>query len=476
MLPANILNIGGGAFNTCTNLKVFYSLSSEPSVYTPRWAGDNLYATDVYNAATLYVPYGAKATYAATDGWKEFTNIVEMESTTPVTISVDSISTSPGRSITLPVAMSNSEAITAFQMDLTLPEEVNFTSVTLGNDRTTESHTIQTSVLANGKRRIIAYSSKNTPFNLNEGTLLNINLDVPKETENGDYEVELSNIRLIMPNSKEILQDNVTTNINVKMPWGDANEDGEVTISDVVTVANYILERHIGHFWFDAADVNGDGEISMGDLVAIVNIILNPDSYDYNGKMAKRGVMAESGSAISMPDTRSTEGTATVPVSLNNTTAYTAFQMDVELPEGATLASATLCDRAAGHNIAWSKLPDGKMRVVAYSTGNEAISGNAGELIALNIKAEKAVSGAISVENVRMVTPAGTEYVIGNCGSLLDINGTTGIGTTEADKIVSVRYFNEAGVELKEPVKGANIIITEYADGKIESKKMIVKK
>ena len=28
---------------------------------------------------TLYVPYGAKETYAATAGWNEFTNIVEME-------------------------------------------------------------------------------------------------------------------------------------------------------------------------------------------------------------------------------------------------------------------------------------------------------------------------------------------------------------------------------------------------------------
>jgi hypothetical protein len=277
----------------------------------------------------------------------------------------------------------------------------------------------------------------------------------------------------VKPDSKEILLDPVTANITVKEVKGDANNDFDVTIGDVVAVANYILELFTGSFNIEAADVNGDGEISMGDLVAIVNIILNPDSYDYNGKMAKRGVMAESGSAISMPDTRSTEGTATVPVSLNNTTAYTAFQMDVELPEGATLASATLCDRAAGHNIAWSKLPDGKMRVVAYSTGNEAINGNAGELIALNIKAEKAVSGAINVDNVRMVTPAGTEYVIGNCGSLLDINGTTGIGTTDGNglKVYTAggALIVESGKAMKATVystSGKLVKTLEVAEGK----------
>jgi hypothetical protein len=172
----------------------------------------------------------------------------------------------------------------------------------------------------------------------------------------------------------------------------------------------------------------------MGDLVAIINIILYPENYDY-GRNAKRGMMAASGSALSMPDTRSTDEAVSVPVSLSSTMAYTAFQMDIELPEGAKLTSAALTERAAAHSVAWSCLPDGKMRVVAYSLDNEAFSGNAGELVALNIEAEGAVSGAISVENVRMVTPSGDEYAIGNCGSLLDINGTTGINGTEAGSL-----------------------------------------
>jgi hypothetical protein len=35
------------------------------------------------NNCTLYVPAGAKEIYATTNGWKDFTNIVEIEAETP---------------------------------------------------------------------------------------------------------------------------------------------------------------------------------------------------------------------------------------------------------------------------------------------------------------------------------------------------------------------------------------------------------
>lgn len=57
---------------------------------------DELFAIDSYafynvnkTSCTLYVPYGAKETYVATEGWNEFTNIVELEPTaTEVTVTI----------------------------------------------------------------------------------------------------------------------------------------------------------------------------------------------------------------------------------------------------------------------------------------------------------------------------------------------------------------------------------------------------
>ena len=42
--------------------------------------GSDFYSSN-YTNATLYVPYGTKAKYLATDGWKNFVNIVEMDET-----------------------------------------------------------------------------------------------------------------------------------------------------------------------------------------------------------------------------------------------------------------------------------------------------------------------------------------------------------------------------------------------------------
>lgn len=53
---------------------------------------------------------------------------------------------------------------------------------------------------------------------------------------------------------------------------GDANDDGEVDISDVVFVVNEILS---GDSYQDLCDVNYDGYVDISDVVELVNIILN---------------------------------------------------------------------------------------------------------------------------------------------------------------------------------------------------------
>ena len=45
---------------------------------------DETFDSDTYSNATLYVPKGTVAQYKATDGWKNFKNIVEEDSITAI--------------------------------------------------------------------------------------------------------------------------------------------------------------------------------------------------------------------------------------------------------------------------------------------------------------------------------------------------------------------------------------------------------
>ena len=72
-IPNSVKSIGWGAFRECSSLTSVKSL-----IKTPFDIDESVFS-DSYTSATLYVPAGTKAKYEATDGWKEFKNIVEME-------------------------------------------------------------------------------------------------------------------------------------------------------------------------------------------------------------------------------------------------------------------------------------------------------------------------------------------------------------------------------------------------------------
>jgi len=69
------------AFYNCTSLKKVYSLIEQPyaineNVFQYKDYNDN--NTYKFTSATLYVPKGTKSKYQATEGWKNFTKIIEM--------------------------------------------------------------------------------------------------------------------------------------------------------------------------------------------------------------------------------------------------------------------------------------------------------------------------------------------------------------------------------------------------------------
>jgi hypothetical protein len=91
-IPANVTYIGAEAFAHNQNLETVISYIENPfdineDVFAKDWDLNNTTYPD-----TLKVPYGTKALYEAKTGWNKITNIVEMEQTSIITVTANSLS------------------------------------------------------------------------------------------------------------------------------------------------------------------------------------------------------------------------------------------------------------------------------------------------------------------------------------------------------------------------------------------------
>jgi hypothetical protein len=55
---------------------------------------------------------------------------------------------------------------------------------------------------------------------------------------------------------------------------GDVNNDGTISVADVMALVNIVLGENTANYNMKAADMNKDESISIADAMAIVNIIL----------------------------------------------------------------------------------------------------------------------------------------------------------------------------------------------------------
>jgi len=58
---------------------------------------------------------------------------------------------------------------------------------------------------------------------------------------------------------------------------GDMNGDGTTTVTDAVTIIDYILGNHVENFNEAAADMNGDGQVTVADVVLLIDLILRKE-------------------------------------------------------------------------------------------------------------------------------------------------------------------------------------------------------
>ena len=153
---------------------------------------------------------------------------------------------------------------------------------------------------------------------------------------------------------------------------------------------------------------------------------------------------------------------------------YTAFQMDMEFPEGVNvfddmvdLAPAVRLEGA--HMLVGGYLDNGNYRVIAYSDANEAIPDDAGELFTLVLSADRDLfmgDYPFTISNIRMLTPAGFEHLMTDVEASMHVS-ESGIEQTVQDAC-RISYYTVEGKPLAAPRAGIVICRKVYADGRIE--------
>ena len=280
-------------------------------------------------------------------------------------------------SAVIPFWMSNKTAISGLQFDITLPTGVSFATVDdypdvwIDASRKARNHTVDVNLISSSKYRVLVSSPTNNTFKGNEGVVLYMRLNVDSAHPIGSYYINTSNVIFVEPDETQHTGYNKSVKIDYKYLLGDADGDARVDIADYTVTALYILNRPTEVFYSDAANVNGDYNITVTDLVGITNISLGIRPQEYRPAPA---VTMDNETQESMPSLNaSMEGDNIVALSIDNDTPLAGMQLDLQLPQGMTLADATLEGRATKYQLGTNTIADGRVRLLISSFGDKDI-------------------------------------------------------------------------------------------------------
>ena len=184
---------------------------------------------------------------------------------------------------------------------------------------------------------------------------------------------------------------------------GDANRDGDVDVSDFLSVANYILGRNPVGFLHKAANTSkGDNEIDVADFLGVANVILrgvhyrNPHHAPARRTASNTDISTMDNAIYVEPASLCVGLEQTLSVKMKNVNPVAGFEFCLQLPEGITVTGASLSNErttsAKTSSFSHAVLDDGTVKVLCGTmtqnpeTGKlYTFDGNDGEVATITI-------------------------------------------------------------------------------------------
>ena len=286
-LPSSLTDFAVDAFSDCPSItKVTSHIAAPFAIDKWTFGVEDTNYTDnfnpvVYNSATLYVPYGTKSLYEATEGWKDFKEIIEIVpqptdiSTLADAIYVEVATALKGSYGTMSISMKNTQATSAYSFDLLLLDGVTVDSYTLSSRHNGHAETMNRNETT-GAYSFAVLSLQSKEIKESDGVIWTLKLNVADNVEAGDYAVKIQNAKYSLANgSTSIVLPEVVSLLTIEeYIKGDANGDGTVDIADAVCIVNRIVGKATPSYIDAAADANADGVVDIADAVRIVNLVV----------------------------------------------------------------------------------------------------------------------------------------------------------------------------------------------------------
>lgn len=202
---------------------------------------------------------------------------------------------------------------------------------------------------------------------------------------------------------------------------GDLDKNGTVNIADIVLIIDVMSGENNDASMRQIADITGDGDVNIADIIAAIDLMIaQTGGSSPNNAPARMATMERNGDYI----TARMEGDV-MSIGLNNVNDYTAFQMTVTLPEGASISDIVLDEGRCGKHVASvSQLNDRQYLVTAYSLSNKRLNGSAGKLFSLHTER---LNGEATISDAIFATPEAIPCLLEGTAVLGTATGIDGI-------------------------------------------------
>lgn len=364
-LPESLNEIGYQAFAGCSSLTEVYCYAKVPPTFKPSTleSSNYLFSSPMTESGTLYVPAGSVEAYEADDYWGKAFRILPIDAN-PEGVSITTVSMEGNQ------GQSQYKRGEEFYLTAEVePADATFSSISWSVDPAGAV----TFTLTESDDKGVEVTATVAAGTTTEAITITAQVD---DTDiKGTFSITVSGD--VLP--------------------GDANDNGSVTLADVITIANEILVQDTEQpstnksFCFVNADVNVNKEIDLQDQAATSNIAMGlpPFPEETYAKVSSRSSDEET---VLLKVDDFVEGANEIGVRLTDASGYISLQADFLIPEEFIVIDVVADKGVTNHTVAYNLSSDNRLRVLVYSLDNSSFQNNGSPLFLIKAEAGKSAS------------------------------------------------------------------------------------